>query len=61
MDVDKQTAASVTHNAQAPLTNHKVGHAEAQRWSPPRWTDPALMLIYSEDLKTTAPSNSAFT
>ncbi len=59
LDATKQVTASLTHDAQAPLTDHKVDtrkpaleYAEVD--------GSALMLGYTEDLKTSAPPTSAF-
>ena len=60
LDVNRQVTATLTHVAQAPLANHKVDTRKPELEYAE--TDGAtLTLNHSEDLKSTAPPNTAFT
>jgi len=59
IDVTKQVTASLTHDAQAPLTDHKVD-TRKPALEYVEVDGSALTLGYTEDLKTSAPPTSAF-
>ena len=59
-DESKQVRADLYHDAGQPLSNHKVDTQKPQlEYAEVDGSD--LKLSYSEDLKTTAPPNNAFT